>query len=80
MFTENRRKETQKGASTPQKADYYISVLSARSNPDLLVSGNRFLKGNLYFSKRDEEIDWAIPEEHTAESRQKPVLPEEESG
>lgn len=69
MFTENRRKEPLKGATSPQKHDYYISALSARSNPDLLVGGNRFLKGNLYFSKRDEELDWATPEEHTAESR-----------
>lgn len=33
----------------------YISALNTRRNPDLLVPGGKFLKGNLYFKGNNEE-------------------------
>lgn len=33
----------------------YISALNTRRNPDLLVPGGKFLKGNLYFKGTNEE-------------------------
>ena len=63
MFTENKRKEIElsksegsKGGKQQKIVDRgeqktYISALNQRRNPDIIIPGGNFLKGNMYFKQ-----------------------------
>ncbi len=55
LFTENKRKNML--PSTLDPVNQYISNLSARHNPDLIISSCNFLKGNTYFKQQINDED-----------------------
>lgn len=58
MFVENKKKSSTTNIEEGEihnKEVKYISTLNTRRNPDLLVPGEKFLKGSHYF-KGNEEI------------------------
>jgi hypothetical protein len=76
MFVENKRKKQElvdkmlaHEEGEVSSGVRYLSVLNARRNPDLIVSGGRFLKGNQYFrgeqavAPSGEESDPELDEE-----------------
>ena len=55
LFTENKRKNLLH--STLDPTNQYISNLSAKHNPDLILSSGNFLKGNTYFKQKINDED-----------------------
>ena len=58
--TKRKHKEREKCSTDRQPLNYYISAVNAKLNPDLLLGGGSFLKGNLYFKK---DVIESSPEE-----------------
>ena len=70
MFTENKQKDvvmdeepSPSNSITNQKLPQYISTINTRKNPDILVPGAKFLKGNKYFSKKPPVAPSSVVEE-----------------
>lgn len=49
----------------------YLSTLNTRRNPDLLMPGGKFLKGNLYFKGDDKAVPTASGEDKSSDKDEK---------
>jgi hypothetical protein len=56
----------------------YLSALNTRRNPDLLIPGATFLKGNMYFKSEAQDVKMKDDEVEDGEAMEVSSLSEED--